>query len=260
MTSLILLCFILPINVAGWSLVRQPNAPTSPVRKRRLTVRLQSESPTPSSSPLAKPYGRQEYWQSFYKDRDADFTWYAGWNDLRPLVEEWVAPTSSILLPGVGTDTVLRDMYLAGHQNLTAFDYAPESIEFCRTVLLKDILSADGDAVDLQTADARELPYETGSFDVVMDKGTLDAVFLAGETMSERRANLDQAVSELQRVLKPNGGIFWSLSAICVYDLASSKRWNEKAWQVLCDGSFYVTRDGYTSNNVDGTLHVWRKS
>jgi SAM-dependent methyltransferase len=207
---------------------------------------------------VAQPFGRQEYWEGFYKDQsnanETSFSWYAGWNDLEPLISEWIAPAQNVLMPGVGIDSLVRDMYDAGYEQLTAFDYAPESIAHCQRMLGKDR------TVDLSTADARDLPYASESFDAVIDKGTLDAVFLAGDDMDERLDSLTRALAELDRVLRP-GGIFWSLSAICVEPLQSAPLWKDTdCWEaVTTDGSLYTTADGYTSNNVDGTLLVWRK-
>jgi SAM-dependent methyltransferase len=222
------------------------------------TARKRSQkafSTTTTIYSVAQPFGQQEYWQDFYKEQDyADsFSWYAEWNDLEPLISEWISPQHKVLIPGVGIDSLVRDMYDAGYEQLTAFDYAPESISHCQHML------GEGRAVDLSTADARNLGYASASFDAVIDKGTLDAVFLAGDNMDERQESLTRAISELARVLRP-GGIFWSLSAICVEPLQSSALWmNPNCWEAVTDGSLYTTADGYTSNNVDGTLLVWRK-
>jgi len=246
-----------------------------------------SESASSSSS-TAKPFGRQDYWQSFYRQSleqasdssnnktsttsssSSPLTWYAEWSDLEPFVRDFLpsdfdSPKNqepSILLPGVGMDTVLRDMYVeGGFTNLSAFDYASESIAYCRDVLLHDV---PPDTIELKVADARNLTnhYETSSFDMILEKGTLDAVYIAGDEIdrAKRQDSLDRAISELQRVLKPSG-IFWSLSAICTEALVSSRQWTTE-WQLQCDGreGIYTTDDGYTSNNIDGTLMVWQKA
>ena len=59
-------------------------------------------------------------------------------------------------------------------RELTAFDYAPEGVDRARALF-------GSRSVDVRVADARALPFGIGSFDAVLDKGTLDAVFLAGE-------------------------------------------------------------------------------
>lgn len=157
------------------------------------------------------------------------------------------------MLPGVGSDRLLRDLYDAGYSNLIAFDYAPESVEHCRRMM--------GDRrVQLLVADARDLDFaKDTSVDAVLDKGTLDAVQLIGSGKEDRFENLVKAVDEMDRVLKP-GGIFWSLSAICVGTLVDLIKEKKSNWKVLTDGeSIYTTLEGYTSNNIDGSLLVYRK-
>ena len=110
--------------------------------------------------------------------------------------------------------------------------------------------------IDLRVADARDLPYSDEQFDSIIDKGTFDAVYLAGNSSQERVAILEQALVELDRILKP-GGTFWSLSAICTDALQISPTLS--TWINQADGSLYITEDGYTSNNLDGTLLVWSK-
>jgi SAM-dependent methyltransferase len=239
----------LAIGAHGWSAPARVPVP--------FTVRQRSSTTSLFAGGVAQPFGRQEYWEGLYQDQDADsdFSWYAGWNDLEPFVAEWIAPDQKVLIPGVGIDSILTDMYDAGYEQLTAFDYAPESIAHCQHML------GDDRRVHLRTADCRDLPYASESFDAVMDKGALDAVFLAGDDKDERLDSLTRAISELARVLKP-GGIFWSLSGICMEPLQSAALWTASVrWEALTptDGSLYTTADGYTSNNVDGTLLVWRK-
>jgi SAM-dependent methyltransferase len=219
------------------------------LQAKHLRATLLFSTPSRGSS-----FGRQEYWEGFYKEHDADsFSWYAEWDDLEPLISEFISPESEILIPGVGIDSLVRDMYDAGYERLAAFDYAPESIVHCQNML------GSGRTVDLRTSDARDLPYASECFDAVIDKGTLDAVFLAGDNMAEKQDSLTRAISELDRVLRP-GGIFWSLSNICIEPLQASAIWADSdRWEAMTDGSLYTTAGGYTSNNVDGTLLVWRK-
>ena len=235
-----------------------------------------SSPPTPiSTSKAASRFGRQDYWDDFYRD-NSQFSWYTGWDDLEPFLREYLQTSDRILLPGVGNDAMLRDMYDAGYQTLTAFDYAPEGIARCRDMLGDERIfvsnADDGDdnsstskGVKLFVGDARnllQLPDE--SFDIVLEKGALDAIVQSGGGISEKEKalglqNMQEAVEELTRVLKP-GGLFISISAIWTSRLeASPLLANDNEWEVVRDGSLYLTEDGYASNNFDGTLLAWRK-
>lgn len=213
-----------------------------PVRTRspRTSLRLSAE----------KSFGRKEYWQEFYQNSSEDFSWYAEWKDLEPFIREWVDVQDRILLPGVGTDALMMNLYDENYRNLWAYDYASESIHYWESRLDASV------KIDLQVADARDLPYSDEQFDVILDKGTFDAVYLAGHSSQERVAILEQALVELDRVLRP-GGTFWSLSAICTDALQKSPTMS--SWNKQADGSLYITAEGYTSNNLDGTLLVWSK-
>merc|ERR1719223_1488344 len=66
--------------------------------------------------------------------KEEEFTWYSGWSDVAPFFTELVPVHKStrILLPGIGNDSSMVDMYDEGFRHMTAFDYAPEGIE-CAT-------------------------------------------------------------------------------------------------------------------------------
>ena len=270
------------IQVNGWQPVKSFNSRPKP---RVVFTQLLA-----APGNVQKPFGKQEYWEDWYQSRSfkmdetddskehqssqsCDFSWYSGWSDIAPLVSEFgiEAANSSVLLPGIGMDAALvLDMITdGGFTDLWAMDYAPAAVDYVqrRWEQAQEQASEESSSrmanatVHLQAADLRDLPYPTNSFDAVLDKGTLDSVFLCGATLDERVDNLHRGVQELQRCIKP-GGILWSLSGICVEEVQNSLWWDESEWQVLCNtdrDGLYITEDGYTSNNLDGSLLVWQK-
>jgi hypothetical protein len=86
------------------------------------------------SEPTDSNFGRRDYWNQVYK-KETTFSWYAGWDDIQPFCDDFFEKDYRVLIPGVGNDAALVDMYDDGYVYLTAMDYAPEGIERCREML-----------------------------------------------------------------------------------------------------------------------------
>lgn len=216
-------------------------------------------SPDPENS----RFGRQDYWNTFYQ-QEQNFSWYATWDELAPFVEDFIPNKhAAILLPGVGNDATLVDMYqVGGYRNLTAMDYAPEAIERCREMLGAVSPPIKSNSIELVVADARNLreTFQDGQFDAVFEKGTLDAIFLSGgQDKDLALQNMKMAISELGRCIK-QGGIFLSIAGVVTDAIQESFDDRPEEWECLVDkDDLYMSEEGFTSNNIDGTLLVWRK-
>lgn len=215
------------------------------------------------SEPSDSNFGRQEYWNDVYETQGGEFSWYSGWNEIEPFVEELIPNRSShVLIPGMGNDGAIVDMYDSGYHNLTAFDYAEAGVE-CAQCLMGDKRirnDSNENGVTLLVADARNLPFENNEFDAVLDKGTLDAIYLSGGRDKELAArHLAMAVKELERVVE-TGGIMVSISAACVDAVQAAFDASNDGWEQIRDGSPYITDDGFASDNVDGTLLAWKRT
>ena len=214
-----------------------------------------------------------------YKTEES-FSWYSGWSEISPFFQELVPPSrpestskgiskelnkmvsNKILIPGIGNDASMVEMYDSGYTQMYAFDYAPEGIECARTLFGPTRIRCDKEpkmsGVDLRVADARELPYDEDYFDAVLEKGTLDAIFLSGGKDKELAAKyLAMTVSEFSRVVK-KGGIVFSVTAACAGAVKEAFE-NDGRWITLRNGDFYVTEDGYASNNVDASIFAWER-
>ena len=192
-------------------------------------------------------FGRRSTWESAYVEQ-AEFSWYCGWADLEPFWAE-LCPTKShrVLLPGVGNDKSMVDMFDAGWSNLAAFDYAEAGVARARELF-------GARPVDVRLADARDLPYATASFDAALEKGALDSIQLG---QPDRLEGLRQAVDELTRVVRP-GGVLLSVTAVATDRIAAAVD-ATGAWTVLRDGSTHITDEGFATTNVDATLLAWER-
>jgi len=215
-------------------------------------------------------FGRQKYWNDFY-DEENEFCWYSPWNDISPffkeILENHLSSNNSeiprVLLPGIGNDSSMVDMYDEGFTHLAAFDYAEEGVECAKRFfghrLLSSSESREQHGVDLRVADARNLPYDDTSFDAVLEKGTLDAIYLSGGKDKEMAMqHLSMAVDELTRVVS-EGGILFSVTAACADQIESELDLRKDDWVMIRDGSFFTTESGYSSNNVDAMIYAWQR-
>ena len=91
------------------------------------------------------------------------------------------------------------------------------------------------------------------------NQGTLEAVYLNGGADPEARAQkLEEAVEELTRTVRP-GGVVLSVTCAAAPRVAEAFGHRQEEWRCLRDGDFFLTEDGYASNNVDASLLAWER-
>eukprot|EP01117_Protostelium_nocturnum_P016485 TRINITY_DN6524_c0_g1_i4.p1 TRINITY_DN6524_c0_g1~~TRINITY_DN6524_c0_g1_i4.p1 ORF type:complete len:231 (+),score=58.65 TRINITY_DN6524_c0_g1_i4:150-842(+) len=169
----------------------------------------------PSAS-LKTVWNDKCYWNARYKldkeERPA-YDWLDGFNKQRKLLEEngLEKKETRILEIGSGNSEFLEEMYRIGYQNLIGTDFAEEVIE-----IMNEKMKKQGMNIPFEVQDARKMTYEDGSFEVVLDKGTSDAIFAAG--LPENREDVKLMVSEVSRILK-EGGIWFVFTKKVPLDL-----------------------------------------
>ena len=203
-------------------------------------------------------FGTKEYWDEQYQGRGDfpmdEYQWYFGFERYGKFVETY-APSKDeeILIPGIGNDPILLDLIQKGYTKLTATDYSEFAIERQKDFLThqryqftthldpaKDETSteqSDGNknvgneqeqSIKLLEMDARNMPFHWAQkFDAIVEKGSLDAIFLSGD------GNVELAAKEFERILKP-GGILISVSGVVPPDL---RKEIFREWTWIRDGS-----------------------
>eukprot|EP01112_Ceratiomyxa_fruticulosa_P024156 TRINITY_DN966_c0_g1_i2.p1 TRINITY_DN966_c0_g1~~TRINITY_DN966_c0_g1_i2.p1 ORF type:complete len:216 (+),score=34.40 TRINITY_DN966_c0_g1_i2:347-994(+) len=141
-------------------------------------------------------YGKGDYWNERYTREPEPFDWYQRYDGLSVLLKSLVQPSDSILMVGCGNSRLSEDMYSDGYKNITNMDISHVVI-FSMQEKCKDFPGMSWKVMDVTAMNE----FPGGSFDAVVDKGTLDAL-LCGEGSS---ANSERMCLEVSRVLKSGG-------------------------------------------------------
>ncbi|KAF8817463.1 S-adenosyl-L-methionine-dependent methyltransferase [Phlegmacium glaucopus] len=154
-------------------------------------------------------YGTKEYWNQRYLEEghNESFDWFKSYADLAELLHLLVPSKSSrILMLGCGNSTLSEDMWDDGYRNIVNVDYS--------AVLIEQMRKRHGQVrpeMEWHEMDVRDLSFEADSFDVAIDKGTMDAMMTAkGDVWDPPQQVVDDCTKEVDetlRVLK-KGGLF----------------------------------------------------
>lgn len=151
------------------------------------------------------------YWDDRYEagrngvQDEESYEWFRTFEQLRPFLESnlpAVSASPKILHLGCGTSSLTADLFNLGYQRQCSVDFSPIAIEAMKTQY-RDL----GPGLEWRVMDVRKLDLETQSFDVAIDKGTLDAMLYGSpwDPEPEVKDNVGAYVDEVARTLKPGG-------------------------------------------------------
>ncbi|XP_063049025.1 EEF1A lysine methyltransferase 4 [Engraulis encrasicolus] len=147
-------------------------------------------------------YKDVEYWDDRYKTEHS-FEWFGDLSKFHHLLQDSVNKEDSILVLGCGNSAMSVDLYEAGFTRITNIDYSA----ICIDTMAGRHSNCAG--MSWLCMDARRLEFGDGAFDVVLEKGTLDAMLVEEKDpwrVSEETARLmHEVLTEVSRVLKPGG-------------------------------------------------------
>ncbi|KAF8159568.1 S-adenosyl-L-methionine-dependent methyltransferase [Crassisporium funariophilum] len=148
-------------------------------------------------------YGTKEYWEG----DDSSFDWFKSYSDLADLLHDLIPNKSSrILMLGCGNSRLSEDMWEDGYRNIVNTDYS--------AILIEQMRSRHGQArpeMEWHEMDVRDMSFPSGSFDVAIDKGTMDAMMTAkGDVWDPPQQVIDDCTKEVDETLRilKKGGIF----------------------------------------------------
>ncbi|GAA0141208.1 methyltransferase [Lithospermum erythrorhizon] len=160
--------------------------------------------------PTASSYLNKTYWDERFANEE-HYEWFKDYSHFRHLILQHINPTSSVLELGCGNSQLCENLYGDGITQLTCIDLSPVAVENMRNRLM----SKGYHEIKVEEADMLDLPFGNGSFDVVIEKGTMDVLFVdSGDPWNPEPTTVNKVMKMLQevhRVLKPRG-IFISIT------------------------------------------------
>ncbi|KIM44617.1 hypothetical protein M413DRAFT_442578 [Hebeloma cylindrosporum] len=154
-------------------------------------------------------YGSREYWDQRYSEEgnDESFDWFKSYADLADHLHGLIPEKSSrILMLGCGNSKLSEDMWEDGYRNIVNIDYSGILIE-----QMQKRHSQCRPEMEWREMDVRDLAFEDESFDVAIDKGTMDAMMTTkGDVWDPPHQvihDCNKEVDETLRVLR-KGGVF----------------------------------------------------
>jgi len=177
-------------------------------------------------------YGDKSFWDNRYRTQEGKYDWYLSYSQLCDVMLPHIgvkdspssssatgtaasaaAPSSAMaegkseekrerssvrtLIVGCGNSDLSENMYDDGFTNQVSVDYSEVVISKMRESL------KDKPNIKFETMDCRSMSFKDNEFDLVIDKGTLDAILCGNDSAKNSSEMLDQC----SRVLKP-GGVF----------------------------------------------------
>ncbi|XP_053315318.1 EEF1A lysine methyltransferase 4 [Spea bombifrons] len=184
---------------------------------------------------MSSMYKEPVYWDNRYEAERAvpgGYDWFGTYRDFAELVRREIRPGTRGLVLGCGNSSLSVDLHKEGVSPVVSIDYSP--------VCITEMARKHAGIPDMRwlVMDARQLTFPDGSFDLVIEKGTLDAM-MVGErdpwrVSPDTISLVDQVLSEVSRVLSPTG-CFISITFSAPHFRTRHYAQPAYGWSVSCD-------------------------
>ncbi|RDB23661.1 Methyltransferase-like protein 13 [Hypsizygus marmoreus] len=175
-----------------------------------LVYRLEDTMNLPAKN---EEYGTKEYWDQRYtqESQDAHFDWFKSYAELAPFILELIPNKDArILMLGCGNSKLSEEMWEDGYKNIINIDYSSVVVEQMRK------RHRERPEMEWHEMDVRNLQFDDDSFDVAIDKGTMDAMMTAkGDVWDPPEQVVKDCTREVEetiRVLRKGTGLFLYLT------------------------------------------------
>jgi len=175
-------------------------------------------------------YSKQEYWEERYKS-EPKYDWFTSrYEDIVNLLDKTFRKLGDpsalkILHLGCGNSSLGPDLYRRGFKNIINIDYSVVVIENMAKEYSQEMPEMTWMAMDV-----RDLKYEDGAFDIVIDKALMDT-FQADKESETMDDDIDRMLMEASRVTK-NGGYFYQITWEIPYLRMSWTKQDKYNWDI----------------------------
>ncbi|XP_024529589.1 EEF1A lysine methyltransferase 4 [Selaginella moellendorffii] len=157
-----------------------------------------------------RSYLEPSYWDERFS-RESHYEWFKDYSQFQHLIHAHCSgKNAKILELGCGNSRMSEDMYRDGFTDITATDLSPVAVESKRR-RCSDL----NYGIKVLVADIMDMPFKDASFDVVIEKGVMDVLFVDSgspwDPEPQTRARVDATLKEVHRVLGANG-VFISIA------------------------------------------------
>ncbi|KAM6305409.1 eEF1A lysine and N-terminal methyltransferase isoform 2-T2 [Aegotheles albertisi] len=145
-------------------------------------------------------FGSAPYWDRFFRQRgQRPFEWYGAFPELCPLLRKYLRPRDKVLVVGCGNSELSEQMYDVGMcEDIVNIDISDAVIR-----QMQERSRSKRPKMSYLHMDMLQMDFPDSHFQVVLDKGTLDAVLTDEEEAT--LAKVDKMFAEISRVLQVGG-------------------------------------------------------
>ncbi|XP_036129255.1 eEF1A lysine and N-terminal methyltransferase isoform X2 [Molossus molossus] len=144
----------------------------------------------------SKEFGSVDYWEKFFQQRGKKaFEWYGTYLELCGVLHKYIKPREKVLVIGCGNSELSEQLYDVGYQDIVNIDISEVVIK-----QMKERNANRRPQMSFLKMDMTQMEFPDASFQVVLDKGTLDAVLTDEEERTLQQ--VDRMLAEVGRVLQ----------------------------------------------------------
>ncbi|XP_075567158.1 eEF1A lysine and N-terminal methyltransferase isoform X2 [Pelecanus crispus] len=142
-------------------------------------------------------FGSARYWERFFRQRgQRPFEWYGAFPELCPVLHKYVRPRDKVLVVGCGNSELSEQMYDMGMcEDIVNIDISDMVIR-----QMQERSRSKRPKMSYLQMDMLQMDFPDAHFQVVLDKGTLDAILTDEEVAT--LAKVDKMFAEISRVLQ----------------------------------------------------------